>query len=450
MGRNVDMKDSKWKQIVEEAFDADAPLHEFSKKYNDNKKRMIEYGMKKEKGWNSMQIAAAVAVFLIIIPTGVYAANRAYYAFVEKTDTYQDTVNIGNPDANVEKEVVTGKAIMALELTYVPEDLHYNEDGPYGGKYTTREPSQDRGMTCEFYKMPEGGIKEAVNYSEENTSWNTESGNMAIYIKRVVGWNQLWVAFADTDYVARIYVNGFSEEEVRKVSEGAILVASNEETAILWHETEALTMHFGYTQKETLGELVSVGDTINWNGEKNVFATIHSLTLQDDFEGIMTDGIGMYADYDAYVSEDGTIQTTRQYIKKGNGVDSLDFVSDSDVVTQKVVVLKLTVTNRGDETAWVNFSPRMVRWTEEDGLGSISYTSENYEINRVLTENLCTDGMAFSFSANYKTNKNNIDELKAGDSAEVTLCFLVDEDMLEDLYLDLQTDWGKEFLYLGE
>lgn len=444
------MKDSKWKQIVDEAFDAEAPVHEFSKKYNDNKARMIEYGTKKGKGWNSMRIAAAVAAFLIIIPTGAYAANRAYYAFVEKTDSYQDTINIRNSDVNVGNEVATQEAFMSLELTYVPEDLQYNEDGPYGGKYTTREPSQDRGMSCEFYKMPEGGIKENVNYSEENTSWNTESGNTAIYIKRTGGWNQLWVAFANTDYVAKLYVEGFSEDEVKKLSEGAMLVASNEETAILWHEAETLTMDFGYTQKESLGELVFVGDTINWNGEKNIFATIHSLTIQDDFVGITTDGIGMHADYDSYVSEDGRIHTIRQYIKKGNGVDSLDSVADSDVVTEKVVVLKLTVTNRGDETAWVNFSPRMVRWTEEDGLGSIFYTSENYEINRVLTENLCTDGMAFSFSSNYKTNKNNIDELKAGDSAEVTLCFLVDEDMLENLYLELETNSGKEFLYMGE
>lgn len=52
---------------------------------------------------------------------------------------------------------------------------------------------------------------------------------------------------------------------------------------------------------------------------------------------------------------------------------------------------------------------------------------------------LNTDDMAFSFNTDHSSHKNNITDMKPGESVNVTLYFMVDADNLDSLYVDVLT-----------
>lgn len=396
----------------------------------------------KKRTWSLAQIAAAIIAVLLVVPTGVYAANKAYQAYVEHAEKYQYVINIDNTEAVVSTP-------MKLQLDYVPEDLHYNEDGPFQGKYTTPEYTDDRGMTCVFYKMPDDGIKTAIDYTLESETWTTDKGNTAILLKRDMGWNQLWVAFTDTNYAAQIYVNGFTEDEVRQLADGASLIKSDEEAAFAWQEPKTTVVE---AENQKFGKVVSVGDVVDWYFCENVEVKIDSLTVQGDFNGITTDAIGRPMDYSKYISVDGTIETSRQIIKYGDGKNSLNTVEKSDTVTEKVIVLELSVTNTGNNVAEsVNFCPALVENKEGTVVRKV-FSNEGYSINRAELDNL--DKEFFSFETNHESSKNNLINLQPGEIATVKICFLIDEDQFENSYIQLAPGINgenyKNFIYVGD
>ena len=72
--------------------------------------------------------------------------------------------------------------------------------------------------------------------------------------------------------------------------------------------------------------IFSIGDTVSdENGfGHSVEITVNDAWVQDDFDGITTDGCGWGADYSEYLADDGKIYETYQYGTLGDGINTLD------------------------------------------------------------------------------------------------------------------------------
>lgn len=434
------MNDERMDQILRQALSPRIPDEELNLKII---RKMEDEQMKKK---HVFRTAVVVAASVAVLGTVGFAASKAYHAFADRTDTYEYTVNIG-----MESEGESTISPMKLELTYVPEDLHYNEDGAYAGKYKTDPPTEDRGLTPTFMRMPEGGMEVAVDYTLDSKTWITASGNTAIFLERDKGWEQLWIAFTDTEYVAQLYVNGFTMDEVEKLADGATLVEA-EELIPVWEAPEVDEVSVTEFELDE-GTNVFVGDQFAYAYAEHTDITIDSLSVRDDFSGITTDCIGQDCDYTGLVSDDGMIHRTYQYIKSGNGKDELDLVVKEEEVTEKVVVLEMTVTNTGDtEETNMNFSPMLVKCDEDSMLPMDVFINEEYDYIAKSGEMYFGNEM-FSFETNAAHTKNNLDSLQPGESAKVKVAFLIDEKLLPDAYIQLTPGISEKeknmFLYLG-
>lgn len=436
------MTDERFDQIMRQALSPQIP----DEKLNTELIRKMEGEQMKKK--NVFGSALVVAASVAVLGTCAFAANMAYRAFTEQTATYQYSVNI-----EPESEAITSSTPMKLVLNGVPEDLHYNEDGPYVGKYHTDNPDDGRALTPNFMKVPESGIHESIDFATGSETWTTESGNTAMFVERDQGYDQVWISFAGTEYVAQLYVNGFTMEEVKILAEGAELVEAEEELAGEWFDRYETADDTYVEEVYTLDEenVLSVGDSFPMPWLETIKVTVDSIRVQDDFTGITTDSIGNDRDYSSYLTEDGKIQSTWQVVKLGDGAEALDQILKEEPVTYKIVAMDLTFSNTSDiDDAEVCICPRIV--AAEDGMiRNILVEEEGIYINP--TDDLYRiDGDMISFSTEHAHSKNNLVQFKPGETTEVQVAFVLTDNQLENAYMQpvYERLEKQPYFYLGD
>lgn len=431
-----------WEHLVEEAFSPDAPEPQFSLAYQARKKQMEESLMKKTRKpmKKSAVIAiAAAAALAVLTPATAFAASRIYQARIEQTAAYQKTVHIETGDS-------VSDQIMALSYNWLPDGVSYAADGPYGGKYRDAN-NGERGFTPTFWKIDGGSqnIAAQINYATGQTEYTTASGNSVIYIKRD-GWSELWVAFTGTKYAAQLYTNQLSDEEVRQLAEGMTLTPADTETASVWDDSlNREEGDGGYTVSYDIDksrmQRYQVGESIQGTaayGYTGYTFSVEQASLQDNFDGITTDDIGMAADYSGYLDADGKITTVRSLVKLGDGVNTLDEVVKQENIQQKVLRVTLRCTNNSSEDQEVTVFPELFQITDQSTMTNQSFdTATGESISHDTTDELMTDDSMFSFRTDWDSQKNNLTNLAPGESATVELAFLVDADNVGNLYLNL-------------
>lgn len=448
----------QWNQIVENAFSPDAPDPPFSEAYQTKKRNMEESLMKKRVPMkkSAVMMIAIAAALAVLTPTTAFAASQIHHARLEQTAEYQKTVKIDAGDS-------VSDQIMDLSIGWVPDGLVYHEEGAYAGKYHD-DANPDHAMTPCFMKMEDTSMPftMAINYAVEQEEYTTKSGNTVLLVQRDAGYDEVWVAFTGTPYVAQMYVKGFSAEEKKKLAENLTLVPSDVETAEIWNsepEEEMITDHNDETSAEYYTfapenlTLCHVGDTVydTVNG-RNFSVHIDSAVLQDNFDGLTTDCIGLDTDYSKYLDKDGKITSERTWIRSGDGIDTLHEVVKQDIVTQKVLVLNLTCTNEGESGDGICFCPKLFQIQHENLVVGFTYDLENdLSIAYAQTGELMPDDGHFSFQTANNHEKNGIYDMEKGETVQVQLAFLVNEDSLDNLYLDLlyQGSWPKDDINAG-
>lgn len=425
----------EWEKVIENAFSPDAPEPQFSQAYERKKREMISSATERRftmKRTTTILLAGVLSA-VILTPSIAVAANYAYQAWQTRTNPYQNTIQI---DAGAN----SSDQIMALSYGWLPEGLVCREDGKY------YDEGAGKSMTPEFYKLPSDTmtLSAMTKYVTDQQTYTTENGNTVMYVQRDAGFDEMWVAFTDTLYVARLYVDGMTEEETRGIAEHLTLVPAETETAVIWDDTYAkpdteggeMTISLQFEPKNL--NLCNVGDTVALSdtdgGDFSV--TINSVTLQDDFTGINTDCIGLDADYSDYLDKNGKITTKRSLIHPGDGIDSLDEVISEETTTMQVLVLELTYTNIGTESAGVGIFAPLFQIDDGNQVVDMVWKDDNRYIWET-TGDLMADNCFFSFATQQTHEKNGISDLAPGESATVQLAYLVDEDWLGNLYLDL-------------
>lgn len=466
--RYLPFEDENWNEIVEDAFSPDAEVHVFSDRYKSRKERLMRKYTKKadkkpvmtKKG--IIAVAAAAAVFAAV-PASVYAGTRIYNAYVEKPAEYQReiTIELGEPDEAVQTGIdaaVVDSGTYKMSVGFVPEDLKLdpgceNADGNVNSfKYGTYGTEEWRSALFDFFVID----NESRTFSETLKSVTAEStyetDDRIVFISRLDKdfdkRAEIWVAFKDTKYVAKILaLQEFTDDELKMMAEGLILEESDVECASSYtayteyqEQLQAQLENSDVSEpdfyKEHLGEmnLISIGETFS---DFDVDVTLDSITYQDTFDGITTDSIGRNYDYSQYMNADGTLaDNVRTWYTMGDGVNTIDEVDYTETMSAKIMVVNLTYENKGTEEIEYCVCPG-VRPIDENGDWLIENKSfdDRYAVDSLSA--LGYDDGFFSFSTDHENSKNNIAAFKPGEKAQVQLAFIVYDEPVADYYLCL-------------
>ena len=393
-------------------------------------------------------------------------ASGYFYAKIEKTAEYQNYIYVNYP-ANGDRINET----LTTEFGWLPEGVTLGgENTNVAGKYHN---GYGGGMTPCLMIVPERGIQERLDNSADFEQYETD--DRVIMINYRVSYEEnaphdedfvqdkpahinfgreVWVAFKGTKYVQMFYItDDFSKDDVRQIAENIQLVPTDEETVGEWADWDAESENTGdgtvdvYTPptiEKDNANLVKVGDTINIGFEQfGEDIKINSARYQDNFDGLHTDASGRETDFSEYLDPSGRIINHREWMKSGDGVNTIDTLASFENQLMKVLVLDVTYTNTG--SADINYDtmgsticptiltndngsmkkPSMIAWDSEEGM----YANDS------LFHLMCDD-MMFSFDSPNKGNNNHVN-IPVGGSADIQLAFLVSEDMIGNVYINI-------------
>ena len=329
----------------------------------------------------------------------------------------------------------------------MPDGMEYVEKD---GKY---RDAQDRGVTMLYWKMSSESeaLTHQISYTVSQETY-TCGENTVLYAKfDTTGMSgqvfdrEIWVAFPDSPYAVEMYVTSdITEDEVKQIAAQLSLTPADTETAAVWTEDtekeEPVEIEDDTLDPKDL-QIFQIGDTIKnsdyYETENAVSVSVDGVSIQDTFDGITTDCCGNPANYADYTKADGTVaDNIRTWYTMGDGVNTLDEKIREETIPQKVLVMHLTYTNIGSETVEECVCPSLF-WIENDKIiyGWEGDTDDTYSTDS--NKHLKSDNAAFSFSTSHSNSKNNLTDLAPGESAEVTLAFLVDADKIDNLYLNI-------------
>ncbi|MDE5768803.1 MAG: hypothetical protein K2H82_05395 [Oscillospiraceae bacterium] len=245
----------------------------------------------------------------------------------------------------------------------------------------------------------------------------------------------LLVCFEGTPYYAEYGLLDFDRDDAEKFVEGMTLVETDTESAELYSAEQENASIQEVPKLVPVSEIdemntVSVGDVIAIP-DSDIELQIQSASLQSDFTGITTDVIGLSKNYDQYLDENGEIHVVRMKENEDGSVER-------ETIQQYILKLDVTLTKTGTSSANIEdgMTFNMEYFSLDDG--KIRTNSHDANDMRVTREpKLCSEDGFFSFYTACDHQKNDIYDLKAGESADVTVYYAIDEDMADSIYITI-------------
>ena len=324
----------------------------------------------------------------------------------------------------------------ALQLNWNPGNLQILEPGQ---EVNETEITADTKIAQQIYFERMGDTPYYIyqNISDMPTNdtmeyfFDTESGvtKHMLWTKEQEdnGKSYLYVGFEGTPYYAEYGLLNFDRSDAEKFVEGMTLVETDTETAEL-HSAEQEVPKLSPGSKIDEMNLVSVGDVIAIP-DSDIELQIQSASLQSDFTGITTDVIGLSKNYDQYLDENGEIHVVRMKENEDGNVER-------ETIQQYILKLDVTLTKTGTSSANIEdgMTFNMEYFSLDDG--KIRTNSHDANDMRVTREpKLCSEDGFFSFYTARDHQKNGIYDLEAGESADVTVYYAIDEDMADSIYI---------------
>lgn len=418
---------------------SETEVNDIMKKFNDSRRIKKSAGKKRR----FILSAAAAAAIVILIPTSAYAYNKI--ADISKTAKYRNTVTIhANTNESSEKQLdeSSKEQLMDYEFGWLPEgfakpdnDWHYENGSETIAPLFFRVPDDkdhkiDMLYSAECETLELDGKTAMINY---RISYNNgEENNYG---------REIWVSFDDTKYLLELFItDGISQEDTKKILENIKLVPTDEicfGSRLPWDEEKE-----EYTPPEKKDvdldkcDIYKIGDTVSYTGapEENsgYSITINSAEFTDSFEGIDTDGCGWDCDYSELIDENGNIiENTRQFIKPGDGIETLDEIVKEENIPMHILKLNVTYTNIANVQNEICICPNLINISN----GNIRYLGQSdseYIVNDTVREGRDV-GLHFSLDSEKMGSKNYV-VLEPGESAEVEIAFFVADDETDDLY----------------
>ena len=353
-----------------------------------------------------------------------------------------------------------------LEVGYLPEGMVRTEQG----KYSFEDNLYLGGVSMAFYRMDTGDDQFEIRHGDVLSSEEfSADGYEGVYLEypllseEEISFNQrIYVAYTDVHYVMEMYAaSDVSREEAMKIASGVKLVPTedteDEDFVIAWNWSdyqESLDLSkvsegdeyrtITSVAAEEMKNTHSIGDSFP-AGEPELTVKVSEVKISDDIR-LLEDSL-IDEDWKKDVDENGKLRpATIQYIKTGDN-DSLSQEISSREVPQKLVYATVEYTNIGSETMTdVLFFGSLARIREMDGQMQIVSEEEpsgSDEWDMAVNHGLSAfRDMAYYDVHGGERSNNYIGSIQPGETVTVHMAWVVMEEELGWLYLNLDTYGG--------
>ena len=442
---------------------------------------------KKKKVWTLGRIVAAAAAACMLIGTGAYAAVSAYRNYhmkMEQQGSYSVVTGVMADTESQTTETLTDRiADVKIETSYIPEGMEWKDERHLDYIHTDNKG----GFTIDSVLIGDGNLEEGMtDTSVEESEQTTFGEHEGVYLK-------YYTVQTDTHFNQRIYLlcpeegrivtmyigSDVSKEEAYKVAEGIQLVETGEmvSTENMWDWNTFIQSEKGIPEEETgvglpvYGTIVpadrlhicSMGEEIyrdsaltedaegNQTEDDKVSVRVDSVQVADDFS--LLEEAYIPDDWKDRLDENGTLKENEaSYIKYGDGVDTLDQVVRTESFPAKLVCATLTFTNHSDqELENIHYYIRMSLLDQtEEGYQETDYMNQSGEdYDDVQWDGgLSIDGGMWYYESQNDIGKNYISGLAAGESTQVKVAWIMNEEDLGRMYLEV-SGYGVNLNYPG-
>lgn len=438
-------------------------------------------GEKTKMHTSTWKIAVAACISLaLILPTGVYAAQKIYQHFTTSFSEKKQSVDIKMQSSESESdngEKATNQVYLKVSADF-GEDYTLSKKQEYQ-KYTDTDGTvvevlpddEDDAMIeyqtkegfyggkCFWYKLYYLGENVNSKITRYNTAQNkvfTINGYKAIYSKTndVVGskyssdyiLNQgqdIFIFLEDYGYMLAMSAqNGLSKDEfinlakkikferVNSADEASIYADFDENEAAGW----SIAMRYS-DEIEEIGKAQCHDKTANY---KNCIYTVKDVKILDSIKGLKKDAFmeNMFA-RNLITDENGKIKKyERETVQYGDGVDEPETkVTGSQDVQPKLVYITLEVENSSSIGMEKFYLPSLQLVQKKDGKIIKKYFQDNYNRPKYIN-NAFMDSMPCYFEETLGGKSGYATKASTG-KLTLHLAYMVDEDMLDGMMLDI-------------
>lgn len=435
------------------------------------------YRRKRHKKPLSFRKITAIALAAALgIGGTAFAAARIYQLQLEKDKEYQRNLSI-----STENELPKEVEEVEVKAEYIPEGFTFNENKQY---YANE--NKDAGYIIGEPALIDEADPLSVSYVRDAEQL-TIDGHDAVYLSinhtTDENWrnDKLFVVYEELGRVLPLEVWGHAEkDELIKIAENVKLTPTGRKAASKdlprWSEIVESTVgkvvsdestdqyYFYETSEEKMANVHQVGDSFavhsfldDGGSAIQLEATVRNVQVADDLSLITNEeaiGDSTYESWKALVGPDGKLTSdTLTYAKLGDGAESMPEIVRTEETQIKLVYAEVEYKNTSSQTY-------QDVWYYAD-LIPIVKNGNTYQVfdradetcDYVKNENTgVRNEMCYADVSGGKSGpKNYIPEIKPGESVTIRFAWLVNEDELDKLYLNLRGEsvFSDEGLEIG-
>lgn len=423
------------------------------------------------------KVAIAVAAVSLAVPTGAYAYERiaGYFRTEVEKDGYQVDMKVEKTDASpaktdsiAVKKDAKSDTILAKGDTK-PVKLVYDSMEGYAlgdktGKgwyeFTTNEGFESgKEFAVELLQVD---VDTSKDYFVDDVSYSqniTVGDNRGIYIQRnqVVGskynkdtayTQRVVVFYEELGYILHFYAqSGIKKEQLIEYANQITIenCKKQEESEATYlseklNSVEVVKTGNAWVKPE---QLVKIKEPVVYDG---IEYEVLNVDIKDNIAKEIKDIAKQLGhnenDVSVYVKKDGTLKSyDRETIKMGDGKSApFASVSKTENVGQKFVLVTLKVKNTTKSAVEKQVCRNLVYLTKEDGKTKVDYTE--YGRPETIEEVKHYDSMPCYFKETNGGKGFFIKKLNAGEEAVYHIGYMVDEDQLTRMALQLDNGTG--------
>lgn len=431
------------------------------------KTKVVNIRTRRQKRWTGVKTAAA-AVCVLAVSTITYAGTQFYHMFTEQQATYRIEIGIQSDDSTGRMKLPAKIHDIDLQAGYIPEGMEWSDrwhleysDCEQSGGFSFSSvlfDEDDLGKVMQDEAVIDSELRTFGNYEGVYLRYNDIAGNGA--------FNQRIYLFCPEVYrVITIYIGAdISKEDALKVAENLVITENDTmiDTNKLYTWSEIAGVQEDAAERNILDSVAesklpihSIGEAFEMSvsgedsegqimAQNKISVRVDSVQLADDLN-LLDKNYVPEKWFDA-VGADGTFEkNTLSYVKSGDGIDSVDEIVKTESVKQKLVYATVSYTNESaEEIHHICYNGTLLSLSHKKDAYQIynprEHSGDGYD--RIVWNGAAGMGaMAYSdVSEAYGDGGNYISSLKPGESIQVNMAWIVNENDLNDMYLYLGND----------
>ncbi len=438
-------------------------------------------GKRRKHPWTFRQAAAAVLAACMSIGMVGFAAVSLYHLSMEENGRYGVVTEITTA-ADEDKSVPLPEKIsdVRIQADYIPEGMHWDEE-QYHLEYEDDQTKEGFSFNTLLLdtESNELNITDTNVVEKEKTDFGEHEG---IYMRmEETGYSQkIYLLCPEVYRILVMYIGeDVTKEDAYKTASGIKLVETGEmlDTSEVWkwsefigQNTESGSERDGFSTSVPKNEIavheigkafpleVSGNDTDGnavssyEDPEINVEVKVDSVEISDDLSLLEGDQIAEKCK--SNIGPDGKLLKNQlSYIKRGDGIQTLDETIRTEEEVQKLVLVTASYTNQGSKeihNVCYNGNILLIQETEDEyriysydgemndvaGGGYDEISGQAYDAIE-QTGFTGRDRIYGSLNVDYGMGGNYIPALRPGESVQIKMAWITNERDLGNMYLNL-------------